>query len=39
VRGGVQLRSFTPTRTPLEALFFLLTDEADHSEPDLQGVR
>ena len=27
VRGGIGLRAFTPTRTPLEALFFMLTDE------------
>jgi ABC-2 type transport system ATP-binding protein len=26
VRAGVQLLAFTPTRTPLEALFFMLTD-------------
>ena len=26
VRHGVQLLSFTPTRTPLESLFFMLTD-------------
>jgi ABC-2 type transport system ATP-binding protein len=26
VRAGVPLRAFTPTRTPLEALFFMLTD-------------
>jgi ABC-2 type transport system ATP-binding protein len=29
VRHGVQLLSFTPTRTPLEALFFMLTDTGD----------
>jgi ABC-2 type transport system ATP-binding protein len=27
VRAGVPLRAFTPTRTPLEALFFMLTDD------------
>ena len=26
VRAGVSLRQFTPTQTPLEALFFMLTD-------------
>ena len=26
VRHGIQLLAFTPTRTPLEALFFMLTD-------------
>jgi ABC-2 type transport system ATP-binding protein len=29
VRHGVQLLAFTPTRTPLEALFFMLTDTGD----------
>jgi ABC-2 type transport system ATP-binding protein len=28
VRHDVQLRAFTPTRTPLEELFFMLTDDA-----------
>jgi len=27
VRSGIVLRVFTPTRTPLEALFFMLTDQ------------
>ena len=27
VRAGVPLRALTPTRTPLEALFFMLTDD------------
>ena len=31
VRSDVELRSFTPTRTPLEALFFMLTE--DHADP------
>ena len=26
VAAGIQLRQFTPTQTPLEALFFMLTD-------------
>ncbi|QIG43116.1 ABC transporter ATP-binding protein [Nocardioides anomalus] len=30
VRAGIGLRQFTPTQTPLEALFFMLTD----AEPD-----
>jgi ABC-2 type transport system ATP-binding protein len=29
VRHGVRLLAFTPTRTPLEALFFMLTDTGD----------
>jgi ABC-2 type transport system ATP-binding protein len=29
VRHGIQLLAFTPTRTPLEALFFMLTDTGD----------
>ncbi len=33
VRTGVPLLAFTPTRTPLEALFFMLTDaEPEHLE-------
>jgi ABC-2 type transport system ATP-binding protein len=28
VRGGIELLAFTPTQTPLEALFFMLTDSA-----------
>jgi ABC-2 type transport system ATP-binding protein len=28
VRNDLQLRAFTPTRTPLEELFFMLTDES-----------
>ncbi|WP_125038861.1 ABC transporter ATP-binding protein [Nocardioides sp. LS1] len=35
VRAGLDLRAFTPTRTPLEALFFMLTD----ATPDLEAVR
>jgi len=30
VRADVQLRAFTPTETPLEALFFMLTDDPEH---------
>ncbi|HEX5089766.1 MAG TPA: ABC transporter ATP-binding protein [Nocardioides sp.] len=33
VRAGIGLRQLTPTRTPLEALFFMLTD----TETDTQG--
>jgi ABC-2 type transport system ATP-binding protein len=29
VRHGIALLAFTPTRTPLEALFFMLTDTGD----------
>ncbi|MEO5664543.1 MAG: hypothetical protein ABIR39_14815, partial [Nocardioides sp.] len=36
VRAEVPLLAFTPTRTPLEALFFMLTDAApDHVENSL----
>ena len=34
VRAGIPLRAFTPTRTPLEALFFMLTDSEPDAEPD-----
>jgi len=34
VKAGIPLRVFTPTRTPLEALFFMLTDQGSGSEPD-----
>ncbi len=30
VASGVELRSFIPTRTPLESLFFMLTDDLPH---------
>ena len=33
VAAGVELRAFTPTRTPLEALFFMLTDAEDPDSP------
>jgi ABC-2 type transport system ATP-binding protein len=36
VRDGVVLRAFTPTETPLEALFFMLTDDTEHADG---GVR
>jgi ABC-2 type transport system ATP-binding protein len=40
VGAGVDLLVFTPTETPLEALFFMLTDSADDSAPrHLQEVR
>jgi ABC-2 type transport system ATP-binding protein len=32
VAAGIPLRQFTPTRTPLEALFFMLTDTGDRLE-------
>ena len=31
VGAGVGLRAFTPTETPLEALFFMLTDDPEHA--------
>jgi ABC-2 type transport system ATP-binding protein len=34
VREGITLRAFTPTETPLEALFFMLTDDAEHAGPE-----
>ncbi|MDI6912337.1 ABC transporter ATP-binding protein [Nocardioides sp.] len=40
VRADIELRAFTPTRTPLEALFFMLTDtEAEPDEPSEPGER
>ncbi|WP_281272217.1 AAA family ATPase [Nocardioides marmorisolisilvae] len=42
VRNGIRLRAFTPTETPLEALFFMLTDDAEHADAEhrhlLKGV-
>jgi ABC-2 type transport system ATP-binding protein len=35
VRHGVRLLAFTPTRTPLEALFFMLTDTGDAAAADV----
>ncbi len=34
VGSGIALKSFTPTRTPLEALFFMLTDTEDTDTED-----
>jgi ABC-2 type transport system ATP-binding protein len=34
VGDGVRLRAFTPTETPLEALFFMLTDDAEHADTE-----
>jgi len=34
VRADVELREFTPTQTPLEALFFMLTDTQPDTEAD-----
>ncbi len=40
VRADVDLLAFTPTETPLEALFFMLTDSAEDSAPrHLEQVR
>ncbi|WP_298514478.1 ABC transporter ATP-binding protein [uncultured Nocardioides sp.] len=35
VRAGIGLREFTPTETPLEALFFMLTDAGTTAERDV----
>ncbi|MGY2874138.1 ABC-2 type transport system ATP-binding protein [Marmoricola sp. URHA0025 HA25] len=32
VRAGIDLRAFSPTETPLEALFFMLTDDTEHAD-------
>jgi ABC-2 type transport system ATP-binding protein len=34
VGEGVRLHAFTPTETPLEALFFMLTDDAEHADAE-----
>ncbi|MEJ7755852.1 MAG: ATP-binding cassette domain-containing protein [Nocardioidaceae bacterium] len=34
VRADIGLLAFTPTRTPLEALFFMLTDDPNHQSLD-----
>jgi ABC-2 type transport system ATP-binding protein len=34
VSAGIGLLAFTPTRTPLEALFFMLTDDPHHQSLD-----
>ncbi|MFL6024350.1 MAG: ABC transporter ATP-binding protein [Marmoricola sp.] len=34
VRAGIELRAFTPTETPLEALFFMLTDDTAHADAE-----
>ncbi len=34
VRADIGLLAFTPTRTPLEALFFMLTDDPTHQSLD-----
>jgi ABC-2 type transport system ATP-binding protein len=39
VRGGVDLHAFTPTETPLEALFFMLTDTHSDSPAPRHRVR
>ena len=35
VRAGIDLRGFTATRTPLQQLFFMLTDTDDGPDPVL----
>ncbi len=37
VRADIGLLAFTPTRTPLEALFFMLTDDPTHQSLDRSG--
>jgi len=39
VRANVQLRGFTQTHTPLEALFFMLTDQPRELDEPLEPVR
>jgi ABC-2 type transport system ATP-binding protein len=39
VGNGVQLRAFTPTETPLEALFFMLTDDAEHADAEHRRLK
>ncbi len=39
VRADVELLAFTPTRTPLEALFFMLTDTGSHPSMSDRPVR
>ena len=34
VRADIDLIAYTPTETPLEALFFMLTDDAAHVSAD-----
>jgi ABC-2 type transport system ATP-binding protein len=34
VRAGIELLGFTATQTPLEALFFMLTDDAEHADAE-----
>lgn len=39
VRADIGLLAFTPTRTPLEALFFMLTDDPSHQSLDRSAQR
>jgi ABC-2 type transport system ATP-binding protein len=39
VRADIRLRRFTPTQTPLEALFFMLTDTRPESVPERREAR
>jgi ABC-2 type transport system ATP-binding protein len=39
VRSGVDLLAFTPTETPLEALFFMLTDTHSDSPAPRHRIR
>ena len=38
VRAGIDLRGFTATRTPLQQLFFMLTDSEDSPDPVLEAA-
>ncbi len=39
VAAGAELRAFVPTETPLEALFFMLTDSGESAGPVAAGPR
>ncbi|MGN6250858.1 MAG: ABC transporter ATP-binding protein [Marmoricola sp.] len=39
VGSGIALRQFTPTQTPLEALFFMLTDTGVHPDQREEALR
>jgi ABC-2 type transport system ATP-binding protein len=39
VGSGIRLRQLTPTQTPLEALFFMLTDTGGEPTPEEAGAR
>ena len=39
VRAGLSLRAFVPTETPLEVLFFMLTDDSTHADGATRAER